>query len=142
MKYSMMLLSVLSGLLSSMSTGTPIFSQPANPADLVTMSDFDPSIAWGNHYQFAADDFVISETTFITEVRWWGVYTKGKPVEIIQPPVSDTLPSSNFTVRFFNDNGGIPGSVELELNAVGNCNRTPIIHTFGNGAEYQYFEYS
>jgi hypothetical protein len=128
-------------LLSPTSIGTPIYSQPANPSGLVTMSDFDPSIAWGNHYQFAADDFVLPRTASITEVRWWGIYQKGKPVETIQPPVSDTLPESNFTIRIFNDNAGVPGTVESESNALGNCNRTPINHLFGNGEQYQYFEY-
>lgn len=141
MKCALWLMSALCVIVSQASFGTPIISQPANPSGLTTMSDFDPSIAWGNRYQFAADDFILPRTASITEIRWWGIYQKRKPVETIQPPISDTLPSSNFTIRFFNDNGGIPGTVELELNALGDCNRTPVNTTLDNDGAYQYFEY-
>lgn len=141
MKYTVFLItSVLLFSSSPWANAETVFSQPA-VVGMATMSDFDPSVAWGNHYQFAADDFILSEAAEITEVRWWGLYQKEKPAQNVQPPYPYPLPASNFTIRFFDDNDGIPGSVILEVNSIGNCNPTPLVYT-GVDSETHYFEYS
>lgn len=133
---------LLLALFTRPTIGGVIYSQPVTfTSNGATMSDFDPSVVWGNHYQFASDDFTLSVSATITEIRWWGLYQKDNPVVNIQPPVSDTLPSSNFTIRFFNNNGGVPGTVELELNSLGNCSRTQKLVT-GSGGSLHYFEYN
>lgn len=73
------------------------FEPPANCQDFVT-----DNASQSNDTAFrSADDFTPAADGSITEICWWGAYL----------PVSPTPFPDNFTVTYYNDGGGFPGTV-------------------------------
>ena len=115
-----------------------IYSQfPANTG--FSMSDADPAAAWNDEPQYVANDVVLSETTQVTLVRWWGRYMTGNPMTLI--PTSTILPPSNFTIRIFNDSAGSVGSLNTAFTGLGSGNKTLVTLTGTSGA-YSLYEFS
>lgn len=61
-----------------------------------------------------ADDFLFDEATSITAVRWWGVYWNGFEEPIV----------GGFNLRFYEDNGCLPGDFVGEVIIPNNCFET------------------
>ena len=59
--------------------------------------------------QVVADNFLSLEVGNVTGVRWWGVYATLGPVATCDPQEGDS--PDNFTVTYYNDNNGLPGTV-------------------------------
>jgi hypothetical protein len=75
--------------------------------------------------QSVADNFILTTTTTITQIRIWGFYHMS--------PVPS--PTDNFTVIFHNDSAGLPGAVITTQNNVPViCATTGV--TIGPGIEY------
>ncbi len=78
-----------------------------------------------------ADDFVLSQSSVITSLRWWGGY------DCTSAPFTDS-----FVVSIRDDLGGVPGN-QLMFQYVPNIARTPtgattLAGTFGQVPEYEY----
>ena len=115
-----------------------IYSQlPANSG--YSMSDADPAVAWNNQPQYVANDVVLNSTTQVTTIRWWGRYMSGNPMAEV--PTSTVLPSSNFTIRFFNDTAGSVGSLNTRYPGLGNAGKTLVTFS-GSGGNYNLYEFS
>lgn len=78
-----------------------------------------------------ADDFVLSQASVITSLRWWGGY------DCSSAPFTDS-----FVVSIRDDAGGVPGPTQLLFQFVPNIARTAtgamLPGTFGPVAEYEY----
>jgi len=78
--------------------------------------------------QEAAESFTLSDGAHtLNDVHWWGIC------------LESTCPAGNFTVSFYNDNGGLPGTL-IESFALGNANQTATGSFLfgGDSPEYAY----
>lgn len=64
-----------------------------------------------------ADDFILSEMTTVTGVRWWGKYWNGFEEPFI----------AGFNLRFYENNGCFPGELLAEIIIPYNCLETEIV---------------
>jgi hypothetical protein len=92
MKYFIAVLSVLIGSATPVQADV-LFQQMPGPS--VT---FFSGPASGNNGQELADDFSISSDGFITSLKWVGIYVSPAPAQ------------DDFTLKFYADNNGKPGS--------------------------------
>ncbi|WP_083713113.1 hypothetical protein [Paludisphaera borealis] len=92
---------------------TPVFDQPTN-LNGAYASQNDPSGGLGN-FATVYDNFTIGTGATITDVSWVGSYFNGAPAAI-----------SGFTLTFYADNAGQPGTALATDFIVGNANETSL----------------
>ncbi|MEM9411500.1 MAG: dockerin type I domain-containing protein [Planctomycetota bacterium] len=84
---------------------------PAGMDDAL-QSDTDPLPEFNNLVEIAADDFLVNVDTFITNIKWSGVYV-----------ISDTPKLDTFVIRIYGDNNGPIGQPLATLNVGNDVNR-------------------
>jgi len=68
--------------------------------------------------QQVADDFSLASGGSIEKVTWWGFYAS---TDLVYAP---TPPTDNFTLRFYSDNSGLPGSIVGSYSIGSSASRT------------------
>lgn len=122
-------LTALAGLLcaSTAHADTTVFNQPTN-LDGSDTSQNDTSIGGLGNYATSYDNFSVLNNTNITSLTWVGDYFTGNPATI-----------TGFTINFYADNAGVPGTLLQSDAIIGNANETGIgFDNFSNAA----FSYS
>lgn len=118
-------LTALTGLVcaSAVHAQTTVYNQSTNLAGSDASQNDTAPFGFGN-YATSYDDFSLASATPITGVTWVGDYFSGNPATI-----------TAFTVNFYGDAAGIPGSLLQTSSISGNANETPLgLDTFGNSA--------
>lgn len=89
-------------------------ADPNPPTTIAVTSDLDPTFNFR-----VADNFCTTETGVITEVCWVGEYidTSGPTTVDCGPTTADgfVLPLDDFTITYYVDNDGCPGSVKFSM---------------------------
>ena len=115
-------LTVLAGLACVTSAhAQAVVDQPFTTLGSYTSQNDTRPGGLGN-YDTAYDDFTVAAGANIGTVTWVGEYFNGNPA-----------PISGFTVNFYADNAGVPGTLLQTNPIVGDANESPIgLDTFGN----------
>jgi hypothetical protein len=98
-----------------------VFNQPFSIAGSDTSQNDTRPGGLGN-YDTAYDDFSLAGGASIDKVTWVGAYFNGNPGGV-----------TGFTVNFYANNGGVPGSLLETVPIAGNAGETGLgLDTFGN----------
>ncbi len=99
----------------------------SQPPDLTSAIFSDPDCDFCGGSQVAADNFVLTITRTIGQIRTWGIWS---------PDVA--LPPDNFTVIFHNDAAGIPGANAAPMETGVPVTRLATGNTVAGSTEYEF----
>src|SRR5579872_2865747 len=90
-----------------------LYSQPWDGSTNAYASQNDPN-SFGN-FATTYDNFTLGGDSRVNNVAWTGEYFNGAPA-----------PISGFTLNFYSNNAGVPGSLVATDTITGNANETPV----------------
>ena len=103
-----------------------IYNNNQNGIDNGLLASPDNESIFDGYPEMVADDFMLSSSYYITDVHWTGFYMPNDPI-----------PTDNFVIRFYNDNGGkptLPGNHIYEY-TIGATSMTKTGYTYFQGSE-------
>jgi hypothetical protein len=104
-----------------------IYSQPSNfPLSAFIFSTNDTAVS--NIDSRAFDNFTLLDDSSITDLHWQGSFLLGEPAQITQ-----------FTITFWSNNAGQPGSPLLTEAFLGNANQTAVGNDSAGVPTFNYF---
>jgi hypothetical protein len=90
-------LAVMLGMTALPAVANVIYNNGVPDLQAGWLSDAAGSVNGFYDYLEAADDFVLGSAVLLTDVHWWGAYA-----------TSNTPETDSFTIRLFEDDGGVP----------------------------------
>jgi hypothetical protein len=104
-----------------------IYDQPFDTNESVWASQYDPTGSLGN-FATTYDNFTLSNSATITSIGFTGAYfvENASGTGIQAPPPTPSYDVTSFTIGFYSNNGGVPGSSLDSFVVPGNGSETSL----------------
>lgn len=122
------LLILLGGSFSSTAQADLYSQSSIFPAGNLNSSENDTTLGGFGNFSTVYDNFTLTDTSTITDVHWQGGYFDGTNIGTLQ----------SFTIKFYSDNAGQPGTQFYSETIAGNANETLVGNDSQNIAVYAY----